>query len=60
MEFRHKTTSSRQRVGQKSITIYKDIVIRETIDELILKAIHTKKSVADFIIDNGVDILWKT
>jgi len=48
------------RVGQKSITIYKDIVIRETIDELILKAIHTKKSVADFIIDNGVDILWKT
>ena len=50
------------RIGQNSICVYKDLVVKGTIDEQIIKAIQQKKEIADFILEKyekGEDNKWK-
>lgn len=42
------------RIGQKSTCIYKDLIIKDTIDKRILLALSKNKEVADMIIGHGV------
>ena len=43
------------RIGQENTCIYKDLVVKGTIDERILQVIKTKKKVADWIMEEGIE-----
>ena len=42
------------RIGQKSLCVYKDLVVKHTIDERILESIKENKKIADLILEKGV------
>ena len=54
MDVRTQAFGRNDRIGQKSVCVYTDLVIKNTIDEKILNAIQRKEKIADLIMKNGV------
>ena len=55
LDVREQAMGRIHRIGQKSTCIYHDITIKDTIDVKMLDVLKTNKSVADAIIEKGVE-----
>lgn len=45
------------RIGQNDNVIYTDIVVPGTVDEKVVKALRAKKNIADYVLDDVIDII---
>jgi len=54
LDTREQATGRIERTGQTSICRFIDLIVKNTIDERIIKAIKQKKEIADLILEKGV------
>jgi len=54
LDVREQAKARVHRIGQKSTCLYLDLVVKDSIDEMILNSLVQKKSVADKILEVGV------
>jgi SNF2 family DNA or RNA helicase len=57
LDTREQAMARIHRIGQKSTCFYMDLVVRNSIDEVILNSLKKKKNVADAILEKGVKLI---
>jgi SNF2 family DNA or RNA helicase len=59
LDTREQAKGRTHRIGQKSTCMYMDLIVKDTIDEQILKSLTEKKNVADLIVERGIESFFE-